>query len=88
MAGDEGFEPLQTDTESDNTIHLYSLEEFYSVELWVEENCNGSEAELESVISDLAHTVVYPIAPISVNGLLDIMLPTALAAPSITRCGR
>ena len=55
--------------ESDNTIHLYSSDETFTLELRVEEDCDGAEAELESVISDLSPTVVYPIAPITVNGL-------------------
>lgn len=55
--------------ESDNTIHLYSPDESFALELRVQEDCDGSAAELESVISDLTPTVVYPIAPLAVNGL-------------------
>ena len=55
--------------ESDNTIRLYAPDESFAVELRVEEDCDGSQAELASVIHDLTPTVVYPIAPITVNGL-------------------
>ena len=55
--------------ESENTIHLCAPDESYGVEIWVEEDCDGSEAELASVISDLTPTVVYPIAPLVINGL-------------------
>ena len=55
--------------ESDNTIHLYSSDESFALELRVQEDCDGSEAELASVISDLTPTVVYPIAPLVINGL-------------------
>lgn len=55
--------------ESENTIHLCAPDESYGIEIRVEEDCDGSEAELESVISDLTPTIVYPIAPLVVNGL-------------------
>ena len=55
--------------ESENTIHLCAPDESYGVEIRVEEDCDGSEAELASVISDLTPTVVYPIAPLVINGL-------------------
>ena len=55
--------------ESDNSIILYSSDQSFSLELWLEEDCDGSKEELAAVIHDLDATVVYPIAPIMVNGL-------------------
>lgn len=55
--------------ESDNTLNLCDPDETFTLELRVEEDCDGSAVELESVINDLAPTVVYPIAPLTINGL-------------------
>ena len=55
--------------ESDNLIYLHPADESYDLQLRIEEDCDGSKAELDSVIYDLSATVVYPVAPISCGGL-------------------
>ena len=52
-----------------NTIRLFAPDDSFALELRIEEDCVGSEAELASVIHDLEPTLVYPIAPLTINGL-------------------
>lgn len=52
-----------------NAIRLFAPDESFTLELRMEEDCMGSEQELASVIHDLEPALVYPIAPLTVNGL-------------------
>lgn len=53
----------------DNGVRLYSPDQSYTVELRLEEDCDGSARELTAIIQDLQPTVVYSLAPLTVNNV-------------------
>lgn len=59
----------ETDGEADNFITLVSPDESFSVDLSIIENSEGAYEELVSVIEDMVPSIVYPISPISINGI-------------------
>ena len=62
------FDPVEGDDAAE-ALQFFSPDDSFTLELRIEEDCMGSEGELASVIHDLEPTVVYPIAPLTVNGL-------------------
>lgn len=54
---------------ANNSIRLYATDESFSLELRVEMDCDSAEQELASVIHDMEPTVIYNVAPLTVNGL-------------------
>ncbi len=59
----------ETGDDTPNQIKFVAPDEYYEVEIRVEEDCDGTDEELASVIHDLSPEVVYPIAPLLMNGL-------------------
>lgn len=55
--------------EKDDMLYLYAPDKSFHVMMQIEEDCDGSADELETVLDDMAATVVYPISPVAVNGL-------------------
>ena len=55
--------------ESDNFIQLYAPDQTFTVDIRIEKDCDEVIAELQSVLDDLDPTIVYPPAPLQMNGL-------------------
>jgi len=55
--------------EANYFITLVSPDKRFSVDLSIIEDSEGAYEELVSVIEDMAPSIVYPISPISINGI-------------------
>lgn len=62
------FDPVEG-TDVLNTIRLFAPDDSFTLELRIEKDCAGLELELASAIHDLEPALVYPIAPLTINGL-------------------
>lgn len=69
----EGFY-IDTEPElvSDNSLHLYSPDMLYRLDLQIVTTSNGSSEELASVLRDMKHTLVRPTLLLSINGLTGV----------------
>ncbi|MBQ4624317.1 MAG: hypothetical protein IJB51_07240 [Clostridia bacterium] len=63
------FIDLVPGIEFDNGVRLLSPDESFSVELRVEEDCEGAVKELTSVLNDLEPVEICSVEPITMNGL-------------------
>lgn len=59
----------ETNEDTPNLLKIVAPDESYTVEVRIEEDCDGTDEELASVIDDLSPEVVYPVAPLLMNGL-------------------
>lgn len=63
------FIDLVPGIEIDNGVRLLSPDESFSVELRVEEDCEGAVKELSSVLNDLEPVEICSVGPIAINEL-------------------